>query len=283
MKNTILLTGATGTIGSELTRSLKAAGADFIVGSRSGRAVDGVPGRAVDFADPASLAQAFAGIDTLFVLLPLVENKVELARNVIAAARRAGVRHIVRSSGLGADAGSPYAIARLQGEIDDLVIGSGLSWTLIRPASFMQNYINFYGGMVAAGTVYLPQADGAISFIDVRDIAAVTARVLFEPGAYEGQTLELTGGEALNNDQVAGILAEVLGKPVQYVAVDDAAAAASLRGFGVPEWNIDQLASLNSIIRAGYAAGTTPTVERVLGRAPTAFRAFAHDHAAAWQ
>jgi uncharacterized protein YbjT (DUF2867 family) len=108
--NRILVTGASGNIGRELVAQLKARGADYAVMS-SKQAAGAVRG---DFADRASLERAFKGFDTLFLLLPLVPNKVELAKNAIAAAKSAGIRHIVRSSGLGADAQSPGSLTNQQ-------------------------------------------------------------------------------------------------------------------------------------------------------------------------
>ena len=103
MSNRILLTGATGTIGTELAGQLRALGADFAVMNRTtGRAPQGVREVQGDFMDPASLARAFAGVDTLFLLFPLVPEMPAMATNAIAAAKAAGVRHVVRSSGAGA-------------------------------------------------------------------------------------------------------------------------------------------------------------------------------------
>jgi uncharacterized protein YbjT (DUF2867 family) len=127
-RNHILVTGATGTIGRALVAELQARGADFAVMS-SRPAAGAVHG---DFADVASLEQAFRGVDTLFLLLPLVPGKVALAQNALKAARAAGVRHIVRSSGAGADADSPVSIAALQGQIDALVAASGIAHTFLR-------------------------------------------------------------------------------------------------------------------------------------------------------
>lgn len=280
--NRILLTGASGTVGSELVKALQQSGADFELASSSGKRVEGLPVRALDFNDPASLRSAFAGIDTLFVLLPLVENKVQLARNIVQAAQSAGVRHIVRSSGAGADAAASFALPRLQGEIDDIVAASGIPFTILRPASFMQNFVNFYAGMISGGTLYLPQGEGAVSYIDVRDIAAVAAAVLLHPAAHANQIYTLTGADAIDNVTATRLIGEVLGRTVNYVAVADEAAISSMQQMGMSEWSIGQMMSLNRTISAGHAAATTDTVRQLLGREPITFARFADDYCQSW-
>lgn len=282
MSNTILVTAASGNIGRPLVAALKTTGASVIVGSSSGKSVDGLPSRRVDFTDPASLEAAFTGIDTLFLLLPLVPEKVTLAQNAVAAAKAAGVKQIVRSSGAGADPHAGFALPRLQGEIDQIIIDSGIAYTLVRPATFMQNFANHAAGMIKGGAYYMPQGEGKVSFIDVRDIAAVTAEILLNPAAHQGQAYTLTGAVALSNAQAMQMISDVIGKPVAYVAVPDDAAISAMKGMGMGDWLIDQLMSLNRLTAAGYAAGTTDTVRHILGRDPIGFAQFAADHKAVW-
>ncbi|SKC64827.1 Uncharacterized conserved protein YbjT, contains NAD(P)-binding and DUF2867 domains [Burkholderia sp. YR290] len=283
MSNTILVTGATGTVGRELVKALKAAGANVIAMSSTGKAIEGVETRHADLADPASLAPALRGIDTLFLLLPLKANMVELARNAVAAARAAGVKHIVRSSGAEADPASPCAIGRVQGEIDQLVTQSGMAYTLTRPNCFMQNYLTYYGDTIRAGTLYLPQGDGKVAFVDVRDIAAVNASILRHPAAHAGKTYTLTGGKALSNAEVTQCIGAALGRSISYVAVPDDAAVASMREAGMDDWSIETVMSLNRVIAAGDTAAVSPDVEKLLARAPYTFERFVADHVASWR
>ncbi|WP_423761370.1 NmrA family NAD(P)-binding protein [Burkholderia sp. NLJ2] len=283
MSHTILVTGATGNIGRELVAQLKAAGANVIASSNSGRAVEGVETRRADLADAASLPHAFEGIDTLFLLLPLQADMVVLAGNAVAAARAAGVTHIVRSSGAGADAASAVAIGRVQGEIDRLVMESGIAYTITRPNCFMQNFVTYYAGMVRDGALYLPQGDGKVSFVDVRDIAAVNATILRHPAGHAGRIYELTGGEALSNADVVARIGTALGRTVAYVPVTDDAAIESMRATGADAWSIDTLMSLNRMIAAGEAAAVSADVPALLGRAPIAFERFVEDYAGSWR
>lgn len=281
--NRILVTGATGTIGQELVRLLRSQGANVIAGSRSGAPVEGAPGRAVDFDDPASLHTAFDGIDTVFLLFPLVPNKLALARHAVEAAREAGVRHLVRSSGAGADPQGTVAISRLQGEIDSLVMASGIPATIVRPSSFMQNFITFYGGMIKGGSVYLPHGEGKTGFIDARDIAAVDAAILANPAAHAGKVYTVTGPAALGAQEALDIIGRAIGRDIRYVPVDDAAAREGMRKNGLDPWTIDILSSLDRAVAAGHTAGLTETVKIITGQEPRTFEDFAGDHAQAWQ
>ena len=144
MQKNILVTGATGNIGSALLPLLAGSTHKIWAGSTKGQTLQGTPGRAIDFLNPVALNQAFEGIQTLFVVIPLHPQMVLMATNVANAAKAAGVTHIVRVSGAGADPQSPVAVARVQGEIDAQLKNSGIRCTFLQPKNFMQNYIPFY-------------------------------------------------------------------------------------------------------------------------------------------
>lgn len=280
----ILVTGATGTIGSELVKQLQAAKADFAVMVRSAaKAPTGVATRIADWDDVAALTAAMRGFDTVFLLLPLQANKLELAKNAAAAAKAAGVKHIVRASGAGADANSPFAMPKLQGAIDQLLADTGISATFLRNSTFMQNYITFQTDAVKSGTFYGAYADAAQSMIDVRDIAAVAAKILQNPAPHAGKAYTLTGAEAITSAEAAQLLASAVGKPVNYVAVSREQAVEAMKGMHYPPFIIEQMDSLNRIISAGYAAGMSTDVQTLLGRKPIGFAQFAKDYAAVWK
>lgn len=284
MSNKILVTGATGNIGSALVQDLKAAGADFaVMTSKPGATITGVETRHGNFDSVESLTNAFKGIDTLFLLFPLVENKVHLAKNAAAAARATGVKHIVRSSGAGADATSTFALPKLQGEIDAILAATGIPTTFLRPAGFMQNYVTYQSQAIKDGTLYMADGGQAQSLIDARDIAAVAARVLASPAAHAGTTYTLTGGEAFTGEQAAATISAALGKSVKHISVPTEAAVATMNQWGMPPFIVNVMDSLNKIISAGYAAGVSPDVEKILGRKPRTFVAFANENVGAWK
>jgi uncharacterized protein YbjT (DUF2867 family) len=282
----LLITGASGTIGSELVRQLQAAGVDFdVMTSKPGaHPLAANRTRVASFESVQALTQAFTGIDTLFVLLPLVPNKLDLARNVAQAAKAAGVRHIVRSSGAGADPQAGFSLPRLQGQVDEALAQSGIPCTFLRNAGFMQNYITFLGPMVQAGMVHAATNDAPQSLIDVRDIAAVAAKILQSPAAHAGRAYTLTGEESLTDTERAALLSRALGKTVGYAPISVAQASATMRDeWHMPAILVDWMDSLNTLVGLGYAAGISPDVQSLLGRAPIRFEQFAKDHAAAWQ
>jgi uncharacterized protein YbjT (DUF2867 family) len=284
MSHRILVTGATGHVGSELVRVLQQRKADFaVMASPSGRSAPGVLAVEGDFADRASLERAFRGFDVLFLLLPLVPNKLELARNAVAAAQAAGVKHIVRSSGAGADAASPLSIARLQGEIDELVRNSGLQWTVLRPSFFMQNWVNFHVGQLKTGAYRVPQGNGAIGMIDVRDIAESAAAVLLDPAAHAGHTYDLTGPEALTNAQMVAAISEAAGRRIEYIDVPEAAAESGLRAAGMPDQAVGWFMDLHHVVKQGWAAGLTGDVKTLTGHAPRRFVDFVRENVNAFR
>jgi uncharacterized protein YbjT (DUF2867 family) len=283
MRN-ILITGATGTIGTQVVAQLKAAGADFSILSSKASESQGIAARKGSFEDVASLKAAFAGVDTLFVLLPLVPHKVQLARNVAQAAKAAGVQHIVRSSGAGADAKAGFSLPRLQGEIDDIFTATGIPSTFLRNAGFMQNYATFFPQMVKDGTFYAATEDAKQSLVDVRDIAAVAVKILLDPTAHAGKAYTLTGGESLTDTERVALLSQALGRTVSYRAIPAQAAVATMRDeWKMPAESVDWMDSLNRLVSAGYAAGISPDVQTLLGRAPIGFAQFATDYAAIWK
>lgn len=279
----ILVTGATGNIGQQVVKHLIADGANVYAGNRTGQAVAGAPGRTVNFEDAASLEKALEGIDRLFLLLPLVPRKLEMARTALDAAKAAGVGFVLRSSGAGADPQSPWAMPRLQGEIDQLVLESGIDHAIVRPSTFMQNFISFYGDMIKNGTTYLSHAEGKTSYVDVADIAAVSTAILLDPTHHKGQIYTVTGPQSLSVREALDFLQTELGRSITYVPVSEDAAVASMKAMGMDDWSIKIMSSFNQITASGLAAAVTTDVARVTGRQPRTFELFARENALAWR
>jgi len=220
-------------------------------------------------------------VEKAFLIPPTDPRSVEMQANFIHAAKRAGTRHVVKLSVAGADVNSPVRVARWHAEGEKELEASGIPFTHIRPNAFMQNLLALAPTIVSQGEFYQPAADGKVSHIDVRDIAAVAAKALTSDG-HQGKTYVITGPEALSYDDVAGKLSTALGRPVKYVNVSPEDFKKSLLGWGIPESVADGLNELYAAIRAGYCAFVTNTVEEVAKRRPISLDNFVRDFAEAF-
>ncbi len=281
MSNKILVTGTTGNVGGQIVKVLNDKNADFIAAVNSG-SIEGVTSVKIDYADVTSLEMAMQGISTLFMVLPNHPDMVQWGRNIIAAAKIAGVKHIVRSSGSLANVDSSLDIIELLHTTDEDVKASGIDYTITAPQFFMQNFINFFADDYKSGTLYQPAADGKIGWVDVRDIAEVNVAVLLNPEKYKNQTLTITGSENLSYTEAVTQMNEVLGKETQYVAVPDEAAVSAMTDLQFPPFIIDLMISLNHTIVEGYAEEVTDTVKNITGHDPVSFKQFVTDNKQVW-
>ena len=282
----IVVIGATGKIGSELVRLLAERGAAVRALARHagrGEETPGVEWMAADLARRDQLAAAFVGAEKLFLLTANSDDMVRLQKNAIAAARQAGVRQVVKLSALGASDHSQSVIGLWHYNVERVLQASGLAWTILRPHHFMDNLLDQRENIVRDGVVYSAAGEGRIPFIDTRDIAAVVAVVLTEPG-HEGKEYVLTGPEALSYRRATEILSGVLGRPLDYVAETEDDTWVRQRRAGEPAWRIAALLAIASYQRAGgLTEQLTATVEELTGRPARTFEQFARDHAAAFR
>ena len=281
MEKTVLVTGATGTVGRDVAKLLSKKGAAARAGVR-----DQVKARTqfgadialatFDFEAAASFPGALKGIEKVFLLPPLMPNQLELANAFVDAAKLAGVRHIVKLSAIGADASPPYTFGKWHAASDQYVRESGLAFTFLRPNSFMQNFINYFPPR--DGTIYLPWGNGKASFVDSRDIAAVAAEALTSD-EHEGKTYTLTSPAALGIAEVASILSEVAGREINYVDVPESAARDGMLQAGLPRWQVDALMELHAANKQNRWSTVTSDIEKVTAKPATSFAQFARDHA----
>ncbi len=184
MPSTILVTGATGNVGGKVVKQLTAVGAKVRAAVQPTSKVDSIKATGaelveLDFNKPETLRAAFKGVDKVFLLTPFVPNMVELGTQAIEQAKRAGVKHIVRMSAMGADATPGIQLGRWHREVETRLEASAIPLTILRPNSFMQNYANMLGHSIKTQSAfYLPMGDGKVSIVDTRDIAAVAVEAL---------------------------------------------------------------------------------------------------------
>jgi uncharacterized protein YbjT (DUF2867 family) len=269
----LLVTGATGHVGRELVRELDAQGTEFRVLVRDPARSAGLPERAEravgDLGQPATLARAFDGVDRVFLLVP--GTGTEHTAHVLAAARAAGVRHLVYLSSY-AVLGDPMpAMGRWHHEREQMIRASGTPATFLRPSGFMTNAFDWLPTIRAAGYVLDPIGPGRAAPIDPADIAAVAALALTRSG-HQGQEYVLTGDEAFTVAEQVQILARAIGRDIEVREVATPAEAVAFRyPGGAPPALADAIVEGLTLMRADTAGLRTDTVRQLLGRRPRTF------------
>ncbi|WP_232664960.1 SDR family oxidoreductase [Pseudonocardia sp. TRM90224] len=284
MSERVLVTGATGNTGSALLDLLVERGVPVVamVRSESGRAKvrADVPVVVADFDDPEAVAAALTGVRAAYLVTPSSERAQEQQERFAELAAAAGVRHLVKLSQLAAAEDSPVRFLRYHAAVERRIRELGIGYTFLRPNLYFQGLLNFSGSIAAQGTFFAPIGDAKISAVDVRDIAAVAAVALTEPG-HEGRTYTITGPAALTHAEMAAEIGAATGRQVTFVDVAPAAFAEALRGM-LPDWQAEGLVEDYAHYARGEAAAVDPSVAEVTGRAPRGFAEFAKDHAAAF-
>jgi uncharacterized protein YbjT (DUF2867 family) len=279
----ILVTGATGNVGSQVVEQLSSTGAPVRAFVRDPEKAANVWETSVeiaegDFQRPETLAAALEGVDRLFLLMGTAENQVELENDVIDAAVRAGVRRVVKLSIYGAEIGSPVPFRDWHGRIEARLEGAGLAYTHLRPTFFMQNAAYM---LAPDGVFYVPSGAGRIGWVDVRDVAAVAVRALTEDG-HEGKAYDITGPEALSFAEAAERISAATGRNIRYLDVPPEAARQGMLSSGMPEWQVDVSLALLAAVREGALDAITGTVATVGRVEPRSFADYAREFAPAF-
>ncbi|MFD9885960.1 NmrA family NAD(P)-binding protein [Streptomyces alboflavus] len=267
---TVLVTGATGRVGSRVAEAARAAGHEVRSASRSGAV-------RFDWYDASTWADALRGADAAFLAYQPDVGAPGAAEAVGAFARQAvelGVRHLVLLSARGED--QAHAT-------EDALAVPGARWTVVRASWFAQNLSEgpLADAMRESGELAFPGGEVLEPFIDVRDIADVVLAVLGAGERYDGRVLEVSGGRLLSfRDAVAEVSAAV-GREFGYVPVPAAEYGAALREFGVPDAEVEFLIELFETNLDGRNAHISTGVQEILGRAPREFSTFVREAAAA--
>ncbi|HUN05662.1 MAG TPA: SDR family oxidoreductase [Aggregatilineales bacterium] len=285
MKSHILITGATGNVGTEVVRELQRKGIPFRVGAYdTAKAATQLKtaGDIVlfDFLEPGTYSSAFEGIEHVFLVRPPALSNVE--RDIapaIQAAGKAGVKHIVFLSIQGVE--NNRVVPHYK--IEQAILNAGIQYTFLRASFFMQNLSTTHASEIRdQDEIALPVGNARTSFIDVRDIAAVAVCALTDAG-HANQSYTLTGGEALNYDEVAAKLSAKLGRLIRYTHP-------SMLNFIWRQLKAGQtlpytlvMTALYTITRLGNASIVTTDTQQILGREPIRFDQFALDYRQSWE
>jgi NAD(P)H dehydrogenase (quinone) len=272
---TIAITGAAGHLG-RLTAQLvlDRVGADevVLVTRRPDAIADladaGATVRRGDFDEPDSLPAAFAGVDRLLLIsVDVLGNRVAQHTTAIDAAAAAGVGHVLYTSGLNAGSELPLVVSHDHGATEQAIRDRGLRWTALRMGLYAESQVAAAARAVASGHLVHNNGDGATAYVSREDCAAAAAAALAGDG-HEDRVYDITGPELVTQAQVAALAAEISGRPVVPVAIDDEEATQSLIAVGLPADVAKAIASFGTAIREGVLEVLSSHVEDLTGRPP---------------
>ena len=277
---TVLVTGATGTVGSHLIPALQERGAHVRAMIRDPeRPVPGIENVVADLRDPGAVAAALEGVDTAFLNSPSEEEAARLQIRFADLAHKGGVNRLVLLSQFAAHVESPVRFLRWHAEVEEHVRGLGIDHTVLRPNLYMQALLGF-SGAIAQGVLGAPIGEATVSLIDTRDVADAAAVVSTDPG-HGGRTYTLTGPRSLTHEQVAQELSRALGWEVAFVEVSAERFRAELTG-SVPPWPLEGLIEDYAHYARGEAAEVHTAVSDLTGRPARDIADFAREHAGAF-
>jgi uncharacterized protein YbjT (DUF2867 family) len=279
----ILITGGTGTSGAPIVKALLDRAERVRVLVRDVAKAATVLGDEVeishgDLSDPQSIEAAMEDVDRALLNSSPTPDLAELQSAFIDAAGRCGVKHVVKFSVAGADPQSQRTFAKLHGRVEDELRDSGLAWTMLRPTFFMQNLFAM-AGMIKSGAIYQPAGEGRAPFVDVRDIAAVAAAALSEPG-HGGKVYDITGPHALSYRDVAQTFTNTVGHEVKYRPISFEDAKNAMLQMGMSEWSANAINDLSQALQDGAFDRVTNVVRDVGKKEPTTLVQFIQENVA---
>lgn len=278
----IFLTGASGTFGHHVASELIKQNMPFRAAAQSVEAIyeklgNQVEAVAFDWNQPQTIPQLLKGIQVVYLISPpFTYDFHRQAAPLLEEAKRQGVQHIVLTTGLFTE-GRPD---NLFYKTEELVKQSGIDYTLIRPDFLFQNFINYDLQAVQGGALYLPSGDGKAAYVDVRDVAALSAQVLAQPQEHAGKSYAATGPQALSHREMAAVFTTILGRTVQHIDPSIAEYTQTLRGYGVPDLVSGFMAMLYTTMKDGEWSKLSHDVETVTGQPARSLAEFVEENKA---
>jgi len=283
MEQKILVTGATGTIGSHVVKFLKDKNAYFSAMVRSVEKEkpfkdQGIETVIADLSEQDALKRAMHDIEILFLLSATSPLSPELQGNAVKVAKESGVKHIVKVAARGSSKNANFNIGKWHGLTEEEIRQSGIPYTFLHAHTFMQNLLFDADTVKKENAIYSTQGDGKIPMIDTRDIAAVATTVLTAPDVHAFKTYELTGPEAVSYHEIARELTRLLGREISYKKQTPEEGRKAMLDGGMPEWLVDDMIKLNKRYAENEATEVSPDVEKLLRRAPLSLQEFLNDY-----
>lgn len=272
-----LVIGATGTVGSELVKLLEAK--DNSVRLTTSKPAKGPEFAYVNLATGEGVSAAFEGIERAFFLCPLgFVDQYAILSPLIQEAKRCGLKKVVLLTGMSANEDETSAMRRAEVELEN----SGLTYNIIRPNWFLQNFNTFWVQTIKEqGKILLPAGNAKTSFIDAKDISAVAAELLTSD-KFNNKDFDITGPQALDFNEVAEEISAVSGKKVVYQEIKPEELRQGLLGAGMPADVTGFFLKIFSYLKAGYCSRTTNCVEEILGREPRSIKDYTQENKQAW-
>ena len=288
---TILVTGSTGNIGSQVLAHLQGQGAEVRALTRTpekARLPAGVTAVQGDLADPDSLRAALVGVSTMFLMVPNVADELTQAMLALNVARDVGLKGVVYLSVLKSEEYADVPHFTGKHAVERMIEQGHLPVTVLRPAYFIQNDARQKDALLKQGVYGMPVGHKGISMVDTRDIGAAAASELLrrERSATPlgAEVYELVGPDALTGEGLAAIWSEVLGRPIRYGGDDLDALEKRMKAFdqGWHAYDIKLMFRRYQTDGAVASAAGLRRLEGLLGRAPRSYREFAKEAAEQW-
>lgn len=276
---TLFVTGASGKLGRLVIEQLLARGYDgkIIAGTRKPEdlTIAGVETRKADFTDAAGFTAALAGVDRLLLISTdaLGETRRSQQLAAVAAATTAGVKRIVYTSMPHPEPGSAIPMAADHYPTEQAIKASGLEYTILRASWYAENLFGSLPQALQAGKWFTSARDGRISYLPRVDVARAAAGALISDKT-GNRVLTVTGTEALTIREIAAIVSEVTGKPLEVIDVSDAELTAGMVAAGLPQHVADFLTTFEVGYREGALSMVTNAVEELWGAKPQSLRHF---------
>jgi uncharacterized protein YbjT (DUF2867 family) len=266
-----LITGASGTVGKAVLQEAMHGPSKVRAMYRSKEEAAKAPRNCeavlADYADKPSLRTALAGVTSVYVVCSPIPQLPELESNMVDACKEAGVKHVVLNSALGAG-DYTKSFPSWHRKVEDKLKSTGLSYTILRPNSFLQNIVAFNAPSIRAqDAFYAAMGDAKVSHLDIADIAVVAVKAM-QGGAHAGKTYELNGPEAISNQELARRITKAVGRTVNFVDIPESAQRESMLGLGMPEWQVTALLELQQYYKQGGAGKTDNLLKSLIGREP---------------
>lgn len=267
----ILVVGASGKVGSEVTKLLKGKGVTVRETTSQKAKANGQDKVFINLATGEGIKAAFSGVDGALLLSPPgYADHYAILSPLIQEAKRQALKKVVLMTALGANAVETTPFRRAEIELEK----SGLAYNIVRPNWFMQNFSTLWLDSVKAGQIELPAAQAKTSFIDVHDIAAVIATLLTS-NKFDNRDFDITGSESLTHAEVATLLGEKLGKQVRYVDLEPKVLLERFLSAGLPADYSEFLIAIFGFLAQGYNERRTDNVKLITGKNPVTFKEYA--------